>query len=96
MASSMPKKYWSEAILCANFCVNRCPMSSTRLIPAEAWFGRDVEYEKLRQFGCLCYSHVPKEKRHKFGPRSTKYVMVGYAPFAYQLLDLEKGKVIVT
>jgi transposase InsO family protein len=91
--SGLPKRFWSEAILCANYILNRCPTRSTGKIPAFEW-NRHANYQKLRPFGCVCYAHVPKEKRKKFDRRSIKGIMVGYAPTGYRIYDLEKQKVI--
>jgi len=91
MESGMPKSFWS-AILCANYTLNRCPTSSTGRVPAVEWYQTKVNYGKLRPFGCVCYVHIPKEKRQKFDSHSAKG-MVGYAPIGYRIYDLESKTV---
>ncbi|KAK7580680.1 hypothetical protein V9T40_001309 [Parthenolecanium corni] len=92
LESGMPKGFWSEAVLCANYLLNRCPTSSTGRVPAAEWYQQEVDYEKLRPFGCVCFVHIPKEKRHKFESHSSKGVMVGYAPIGYRIYNLESKK----
>lgn len=88
-ASGLPKTFWSEAILCATYLLNRSPTSATNKIPAEEWYQKSVELGKLRTFGCVCYIHVPDEKRQKFDSKSCKGIMVGYAPIGYRVYNLE-------
>ncbi|KAK7601357.1 hypothetical protein V9T40_008798 [Parthenolecanium corni] len=92
LESGLPKTFWSEAILCSNYLLNRCPTQSTGKIPAEEWYGNSLDFGKLRPFGCICYVHVPKEKRLKFDSRSNKGVMVGYAPMGYRIYNLTEKR----
>ena len=91
--SGLPKSFWSEAILCANYTLNRCPTRSTGKIPAIEWYQNEVNYSKLRPFGCVCFIHIPKEKRQKFDSHSAKGIMVGYATIGYRIYNLETKKV---
>lgn len=93
--SGTPKSFWSEAVLYANYCLNRLPTSATGKVPASVWYNRDADYSKLRPFGCVCYVHIPKEKRSKFDSHSQKGIMVGYAEVGYRVYDLESRKVVV-
>ena len=45
----------------------------------EAFTGVKLEIGHLRIFGCLVYSHVPKDKREKLEPASEKGIFVGYS-----------------
>jgi hypothetical protein len=47
--------------------------------PEEVFLGIKPEVGHLRIFGCLVYSHVPKEKRTKMEPLGKKGVFVGYS-----------------
>lgn len=94
METEMPKSFWSEAILCATYCLNRALTKANDKIPAIEWYKNEVHFHKLRPFGCICYTHVPKEKRKKFDARAEKGIMVGYAPLGYRILDLATRKIV--
>ena len=51
----------------------------------------------LRTFGCDAYLHIPKERRGKFDPKSTKCKLVGYCDTqkGYRLSDPLARKVLV-
>ncbi|KAK7605374.1 hypothetical protein V9T40_007232 [Parthenolecanium corni] len=92
--SGLEKTYWDEAIQCAAYQLNRCPNYENK-IPAELWYGKDVDYSKLKKFGCLVHLLLPKQKRDKFDPVSRKCVMIGYASNGYRLLDPLTNKVVL-
>lgn len=92
--SNMDKQYWSEAIYCAAYLVNRSPTSALQsTVPAAMWFRHPVNYDKLRVFGCAAYLRYAKPGG-KFQPRSRKLVFVGYTPNGYKLLDVQSGKIL--
>ncbi|GJR34941.1 retrotransposon protein, putative, ty1-copia subclass [Tanacetum coccineum] len=43
--------------------------------PMEMWLGHPGDYEMLRVFGCVAYSHV---KQGKLEPRAVKCILLGY------------------
>lgn len=44
----------------------------------------------------MAYLHIPKEKRiGKFEAKCKRYIMVGYAPNGYRLLNAERSEVIL-
>lgn len=94
--SNHEKELWGEACLAACYVINRSPTSALeRKVPAELWFGHKPNISKLRVFGCVAYLHRPKQFCTKFGPKSEKYLFVGYCPNGYRLYD-PVGRDIVT
>ena len=47
--------------------------------PEEAFTGKNPDVSRFRVFGCVTYSHVPKEKRTKLEPTAEKGIFVGYS-----------------
>jgi hypothetical protein len=48
------------------------------MTPEEVFTGKKPPVEHLRIFGCITFSHVPKEKRTKMEPTAEKGLLVGY------------------
>lgn len=98
--SNLPKSFWSEALLTANYVTNRSPTralkSDRNCTPAELWFGSKPNVSKLRVFGCAAFSHIPKSKRRKMDARSKKCIMVGYATNGYRLYDISAKKIFIS
>ena len=46
--------------------------------PKEPFSGKKPQVGHFRIFGCLTYSHVPKERRTKLEPTTEKDIFVGY------------------
>ncbi|KAD6454971.1 hypothetical protein E3N88_09677 [Mikania micrantha] len=67
------------------------------MVPMEKWSVETTDYEHLRVFGSLVYSHVSQDK---LNPRAQKCIMIGYPEGVkgYRLLRLGTGgpKVIVS
>lgn len=100
-ASGLDQKFWSEAVLAANYVKNRCPTSAfgkqfMDKTPAEIWFGVKPNLSNLRIFGSICFNHIPAAKRSKFDVKSTKCFMLSYASNgSYRLWDIQANKMIV-
>jgi len=47
--------------------------------PYEAWCNRKPKVERFKIFGCIAYSHIPKENRNKLYEKGEKYIFVGYS-----------------
>lgn len=100
-ASGLDQKFWSEAILAANYVENHCPTSAfgqqfIDKTTAEIWFGVKPNLSNLRIFGSICFNHLPAAKRSKFDVKSTKCFMLSYASNgSYRLWDIEANKMIV-
>lgn len=100
--ANLSKSFWSEALYTAVYTTNRSPTRAFRFdddrrykTPAELWSGKKPDISKLRIFGCTAYSHIPKEFRKKLDSKTTKLIMVGYAPNGYRLWDGEKRKIVI-
>lgn len=67
----LPKNFWAEAVNTAVYILNRC---STKVVkdktPIEAWNGMKPSVSHLTVFGCICYAHIPAEKRTKLDEKN--------------------------
>ena len=91
--SELSDGIWAESLLTTVHIIN---MSSSRplgyKIPQELWSRKTPDNGKLRIFGCVAYTLVPKDERRKFKSRSWKCIFLGYGPderFEYPLWDPE-------
>ena len=76
----LPNKFWMEAVMCANYVLNRCPTKALRVItPYEAWNGHKPMVSHMRVFGCLAYALVPSQQHHKLDDKAKKCIFVGYS-----------------
>ena len=76
--ANLPKSYWGYAALNAVYVRNRCV---SNVLDGKSAFemveGRIPDLEKLRVFGCICYAHVPDEKRKKLDVKAEKCIFLG-------------------
>lgn len=78
-AANLSIRLWAEAVSYAVFTINQTGTSTVKgKTPAELWFGRQMDLNKLRTFGCECYVLLPEHKRGKFDRKSEKGYLVGY------------------
>jgi hypothetical protein len=77
----VPKHFWSDAVLTANYHINR--MSSSVLdgaSPHSLLYSSSPPFAlPLKVFGCVCYVHNLGPGYDKLDPRSTKCVFLGYS-----------------
>ena len=95
--AGLPKRFWAEAVATAVFLRNRSPTVAVEgMTPFEAINGRKPQVNILRVFGCLCYSHVPKDERSKFDVKAKKCMFLGYGETTkgYRLYDLKRQRVM--
>ena len=78
LSSGLPQNLWGEAILSANYILNRIPKKKTNKSPYELWKGQRP-YKYLKVWGCLAKVAVPIPKKVKIGPKTFDYVFIGYA-----------------
>ena len=97
--SKLPKHFWAEALLTAVYVKNRSPtVAILDKTPFEALIKRKPSVKHLRTFGCICYSHVPKDERHKLDSKSRRCVFMGYNQEgkSYRVYDLVNKKTIIS
>ena len=78
-SSGAPQNLWGEALLSANYILNKVPHKKTHKTPYELWKGHRPCYKYLRVWGCLAKVMVPKPKKVKIGPKTIDCVFIGYA-----------------
>ncbi|KAL0848427.1 hypothetical protein Bca101_021674 [Brassica carinata] len=97
--TSVPKRYWGDAVLAACYLINRTP---TKILkdqsPFEVLNKVKPILDHLRVFGCVCYILVPKEMRNKLEARSTKAMFIGYSAEqkGYKCFDPDARRVLIS
>jgi hypothetical protein len=89
---------WGEANMKAIYVQNKIPHRILKdMTPEEALSGKKPNVENLRIFGCLVYSHIPKDERNKLEPSRKKGIFVGYSESskAYRTYIPEQHKIEV-
>lgn len=96
---SLPNRFWLDAIMCANYVLNRSPTKALKTItPCEAWTGCKPAISHMRVFGCLAYAHVPSQTWHELEDKAIKCIFIGYSSKnkGYRLYQPLTDKVIVS
>ncbi|GJY99068.1 retrotransposon protein, putative, ty1-copia subclass [Tanacetum coccineum] len=89
--SGFPDSFWAEAMVTATYLINRSPSTTLeKKTPMDLWLGHLANYEMLRIFGCVAYSHV---NQGKLKPRAIKCIFLGDVVFNESLMykDTLKG-----
>ncbi|PKU81996.1 Retrovirus-related Pol polyprotein from transposon TNT 1-94 [Dendrobium catenatum] len=97
--ASISNSYWPDAILTANYLVNRMPSPNTdNKSPYELLFQQKPSYDHLRTFGCACFPLTPSQLRNKFQPKSKLCVFLGYSEKykGYKCLDISNNKILLS
>nr|GEZ11521.1 hypothetical protein [Tanacetum cinerariifolium] len=56
--SGLPDLFWAEATVTATYLINRSPSTALeKKLPMDLWSRHLTNYEMLRIFGCVAYSH---------------------------------------
>ena len=76
--SGAPQNLWGEALLPANYILNRVPHKKLGLIPFELWHGRTPSYHYLKMWGCLAKVLAPLPKKTKLGAKTMDCIFIGY------------------
>ena len=91
--AGLPHGLWGEALATAAYLRNLSP-NANDVTPYTALYGHVPDISHLRVFGSTAYAHVPKVKRNKLDPVSTKGTLVGYQANHYRIL-MDNGTVEV-
>ena len=80
LESSVPPKFWVEALSAAVYLINRLPSQTLNLdSPYFRLYGHPPDYKHLRIFGCVCFVHLPSHERHKLSAQSAKCAFMRYS-----------------
>ena len=93
ISSGLPQNMWGEAILSANYLLNKVPKKKVEKTPYELWKGMKPSYKNLRVWGCLAKVAVPPPKKVRIGPKTIDCIFIGYAhnSAAYRFLVYESN-----
>ncbi|XP_019157450.1 PREDICTED: uncharacterized protein LOC109154018 [Ipomoea nil] len=97
--SGLPINLWGHCVLHASFLINRLPTTALDgKIPFEVMFGKPVDYNQLRTFGCLCFGATIKQGRNKLQPRAKKCVFIGFPANVkgYILYDMTDKSIFIS
>ena len=78
ISSRLPPNLWGEALLSANYILNRLPHKKLDKTPYELWKGQSPSYKYLKVWGCLAKVMVPIPKRIKIEPKTIDCIFIGY------------------
>ncbi|KAL6330239.1 hypothetical protein AAG906_040161 [Vitis piasezkii] len=80
LESSVPPRFWVEALSTAVYLINRLPSPTLHLdSPYSRLFGVPPDYNSLHVFGCVCFVHLPSIERHKLDAQSVSCAFLGYS-----------------
>ena len=94
--SDLPQSFWAEALSTATYLRNLSPTVAVNgMTPFEAWMGYKPSVSHLRVFGCVCYAHIPKDKRKKLDSKAREAIFLGYGKDkkGYRLFDPSCSKI---
>ncbi|XP_019167151.1 PREDICTED: uncharacterized protein LOC109162901 [Ipomoea nil] len=74
--SGLPMTFWGHCVLHSSFLINILPIAEK--IPFEILFGKAVNYDQLKSFGCLCFGATISQGRNKMQSRARKCVFIGF------------------
>lgn len=91
-----PKFLWAEFVSTSVYVLNRTGKSSVPdTTPYELWMSKKPRIKHMRIIGCVCFAHIPAQKRKKMDKKSIKGYLVGYdGDERYRVYIKEKGMVI--
>lgn len=94
---------WGEAILVANYLLNKISRKKEDKSTSKLFKGTKPSYKYLGMWGCLAKVFAPTPKRMKIGPKIVDCIFIGYAHHsnAYRFIvhesknpDIHKGSII--
>lgn len=96
--SGMPREYWAEAIMNANYTLNRVVSKSGNKTPYEIFFKVKPRLVDFQEFGCSAYIMIPQQKRNKLDNKAEKLAFIGYDETSkgFRLADIKKRKIVIS
>jgi len=96
--SGMPKEYWAEAVMNANYTFNRIMSKRMKKTPYEIFFKTKPRFNDFKEFGCSAYVMIPQQKRNKLDDKAEKLAFIGYdqSSKGFRLADVERRKVVIS
>ena len=97
--SSVPHKYWDEAVCTAVYLINTLPTSTMHNhSPYQLVYNREPTYSLLKSFGCSCYPWLWPYASTKLDSHSEQCIFLGYSVFhlGYRCLSLGTGKIHIS
>jgi hypothetical protein len=86
--SHLSNKYWVDSFLTAVFVINKLPTPTLQNMSLDSkLYSKASDYQRLRVFGCLCYSLLRPYNAHKLEYRSKPCIFLGYNCAGYKFLD---------
>lgn len=90
--SRLDQKFWSEAVMCAVYLLNRS-LNKKGFVPLKLCYDKDPDNSKLHIFGTEAYLLTLKQELcDKLGKR---YIFVSYNSEGFWLLDFMGNCVVV-
>ena len=96
---NLPVNLWTEAVLHAQYLINRSPTrANSGATPEAKYSGKLPDISDLIFFGCVAFVHIPKENRKKLDSKTLKCMFLGFdsETKAYRLYDQTRQKVIIS
>ena len=86
--AKLPKMYWGEAVLAAQYLYNRTPHSAIGYkTPYELKTGTKPDISHIRVWGSIAYRKLPNSQLKKLDNRAVPLILVGYGSNQYKLLN---------
>ncbi|GJS07465.1 retrovirus-related pol polyprotein from transposon TNT 1-94 [Tanacetum coccineum] len=72
----LPDSFWVKVTVTTTYLINRSPSTALeKKTPMDLWSGHSANYDMLRIFSCVAYSHM---NQGKLKPRAIKCIFLGY------------------
>ena len=96
--AGLENKFWVKAVSMACYLINRSPRAALdEKVADEVWTSNEVDYSRLRVFGCPAYVHIAGEERSKLDAKSRQRIFLGYQKGVkgFKLWDPKANKVVI-
>ena len=94
--AGLSNAYWAEAIATATCLRNRMVSAAIKSgqTPYQLWYGKKLNLNQIRVFGCTVYVYIPDGDRKKLDKKAQKLRFINYTETAgnYKVWDDKKQK----